>query len=281
VFAILLVTLAAFIFAPPTPLPHSVSNSIQWQNIVLSVAAGLFAFGGWHMVTYVAGETIRPERTIPLALLLGTSVVTVCYIALNAAYVTVLPLDKVAASDRIAADAADAVMGRGGGILMAVLVVFSGFGSLNGVILAGPRVYYAMAQDGLAFRWLGEVHTRFQTPHRALWLQAIWSSLLVAAFSYRDLFMSVVYTEWIFFALMVAGIFILRRRSNYAPAYHMWGHPFTSAIFIAASLVIVVMQIAEKPGPRLMGLALVALGLPVYYLWKRAPRAKTNPDLVQ
>jgi APA family basic amino acid/polyamine antiporter len=264
---------AAFAHAPERAAATPVTTDITWQNVVLAIAAGLFAFGGWHMVTYVAGETVNPQRTIPLALFFGTAIVTVCYIALNAAYLAVLPLEKVASSSRIAADAADAVMGHGGATVMGLLVVFSAFGALNGVILAGPRVYYAMAQDGLAFRWLGVAHARFQTPMRALVAQAVWASVLVAAYSYRDLFMGVVYTEWIFFALMAAGIFVLRRRAGYQPSYRMWGYPVTPAIFIVASLVIVVVQVAEKPGPRLMGLALVALGMPVYYFWKRTRHA--------
>jgi basic amino acid/polyamine antiporter, APA family len=122
---------------------------------------------------------------------------------------------------------------------MAVLVVVSTFGAVNGIILAGPRVYYSMAQDGLVFSWVGVLHERFHTPHRALILQAVWASLLTLTGTYRALFTRVVYTEWTFFALMAGGLFVLRRRSNYAPRYRMWGYPIIPAVFIIASLTIV------------------------------------------
>ncbi len=117
--------------------------------------------------------------------------------------------------------------------MMAVLVMISTFGAVNGIILAGPRVYYAMAEDGLLFRWLGAVHPRFQTPHRALVLQGALASLLALTDSYRALFTRVVYTEWIFFALMAAGLFRLRRRADYRPAYRIWGYPVVPGLFVA------------------------------------------------
>ncbi|NIP79115.1 MAG: APC family permease, partial [Gemmatimonadetes bacterium] len=190
-------------------------------DFALALVAGLFAFGGWHMVTYNAEETLDPERTIPRALVVGTLVVTACYILLNAVYLYVLPLETVAASDRVAADAADAVLGRGGGMIMSALVVFSTFGALSGIILAGPRVYYAMARDGLLFRWLGEVHPRYRTPHRAIVLQAVWASVLVSTGTYRALFTRVIYTEWIFFGLMAVGLILLRRGPGPTPPYQV------------------------------------------------------------
>lgn len=245
------------------------SQGISVGKFALAVAAGLFAFGGWHMVTYTAEETRRPERTIFLALIIGTLTVTACYIALNAAYFYALPLEKVASSTRVAADAAEAVIGRRGGATISAVVIFSTFGAVSGVILAGPRVYFAMARDGLLFRWIAAVHPRFQTPHRAIVLQAIWASVLVATGTYRALFTRVIYTEWIFFGLMVLGLFLLRRRSNYAPRYRAWGYPVLPAVFILASFYIVANTIVSEPRDSLMGLGIVALGLPVYYLWAR------------
>ncbi|MFC1543696.1 APC family permease [Gemmatimonadota bacterium] len=242
-------------------------GSFTLQAFALALVAGLFAFGGWHMVTYAAEETIRPERTIPRALLIGTLTVTACYIAMNAVYMHVLPLDRVIASERIAADAADVILGSGGAGLMSGLVVFSTFGALSGIILAGPRVYYSMANDGLIFRWLGGIHPRFRTPHRAIALQAVWSSVLVATGTYQALFTRVVYTEWIFFAMMAFGLFRLRRRRDYRPSYRIWGYPIVPAIFVLASAAIVFNQIVGDPGESAFGLALVLVGLPVYYFW--------------
>jgi APA family basic amino acid/polyamine antiporter len=243
-------------------------------GFLLALIAGLFAFGGWHMVTYAGDETIEPERTIPRALLIGTIIVTVCYIALNAVYLYILPLETVISSSRVAADAADAVLGYGGGAVMSGLVLFSTFGALSGIVLTGPRVYYAMANDGLTFRWLGEPHPRFLTPHRAIVAQAVWSSVLVATGTYRALFTRVVYTEWIFFGLMAAGLFLLRRRPGYAPRYRVWGFPVIPAVFVVSTALIVGNQIISEPGESAFGLLLVLVGLPVYYVWLRGRGGK-------
>ena len=242
-------------------------QEISIGNFALAIAAGLFAFGGWHMVTYTAEETRNPRRTIPLALIIGTLTVTACYIALNAAYFYALPFEKVASSTRVAADAAEAVIGRRGGATISAVVIFSTFGAVNGIILVGPRVYFAMAQDGLLFRWVAALHPRYQTPHRAIVLQAVWASVLVVTGTYRALFTRVIYTEWIFFGLMVLGLFLLRRRPGYEPTYRTWGYPVLPAIFILASLFIVANQIVSEPRNSLIGLGMVALGLPVYFLW--------------
>jgi APA family basic amino acid/polyamine antiporter len=166
-------------------------------DFALAVGAGLFAFGGWHMVTYSAGETRRPERVIPRALLIGTLTVTACYIALNAACLYLLPLDRVIHSTRVAADAAEVLIGPRGAAAISGLVTISAFGVLNGVILAGPRVYLAVANRYRAFSWMGAIHPRFHTPHIAILIQAGWSCVLVATGTYRELFSRVVYTEWI------------------------------------------------------------------------------------
>jgi basic amino acid/polyamine antiporter, APA family len=237
---------------------------------IRALGAGLFAFGGWHMVTYTAEETVDPERTIPRALVLGVSIVIACYVALNGVYLYVLPLGKVIVSQRIAADAADAVLGSGGAGIVSALVVFSTIGALGGLVLAGPRVYYAMAQDGLLFRWVAEVHPRFRTPARAILLQGMWSSALVATGTYRALFTRVVYTEWIFFGLMAFGLVLARRRASYAPRYRMWGYPVIPAVFALAALMVAATQIVTQPAESITGLLIVAAGLPVYYLWGRS-----------
>ncbi|MFC1783922.1 APC family permease [Planctomycetota bacterium] len=242
-------------------------KTVTLKGFFLAWAAGLFAYGGWHMVTYNSEETINPRKTIPRALILGTLIVTACYIAMNAVYMYVLPLDQVASSKRIAADAADAVLGRGGGAFMAALVMFSTAGALTGIILCGPRVYYAMAQDGLLFQWMADIHPRFKTPHRAIILQAIWSSVLVFLFSYGDLFMGVVYTEWIFFGLMALGLILLRRRTGLKRDYKIWGYPVVPVLFIISSFSIVIAQLINEPRKTILGLSIVIIGLPVYFLW--------------
>jgi APA family basic amino acid/polyamine antiporter len=241
------------------------------REFLLAMVAGLFAYGGWHMVTYTAGETRMPARVIPSALLWGVSIVTACYVALNLVYLRVLPLEVVRSSTRIAADAADAVVGRGGSVVLAALVMMSSVGALTGIVLTGPRVYYSMAQDGLAPRWMAHVHARFRTPSHAIVAQAVWASVLAATGAYRQIFTRVVYTEWLFFALMAAGLVVLRRRPDYHPEYRTWGYPVVPILFVVASLAIVINQFVSAPRDASLGLGFVALGVPVYH-WRNAHR---------
>jgi APA family basic amino acid/polyamine antiporter len=249
--------------------PAYTAGDVTLRGFVLAIAAGLFAYGGWHMVTYTAGETKDASRTLPRALLIGTLIVTACYAGLNAIYLRVLPLEAVRASTRVAADAADVMFAGGGAQMMAILVMVSTFGAVNGIILMGPRVYYSMAQDGTLFKWLGVAHPTFGTPHRAIVIQGVWASVLAFTNTYGALFSRVIYTEWIFFAAMAAGLMLLRKRSTYRPAYRIWGYPIVPIVFILASVVIVVMQILAVPRDSMIGLGMVLLGLPVYVVWSR------------
>jgi APA family basic amino acid/polyamine antiporter len=277
VLAVVAIVVVGFVadVPPAAPLTPEAARGggVSPAAFAAAVAAGLFAYGGWHMVSYAAEETVDPRRTIPRALVIGTLTVTALYVAVNAAYLRVLPPERLGASTRVAADFAEAVGGAAwgarGASLVSAVVVLSALGAMNGVILAGPRVYMAMARDGLLFRALGAVHPRFRTPHRALLLQAAWAAVLVATGSYRALFTRVVYTEWIFFALMAAALFRLRRRPGYAPAYRAWGYPVAPALFVAASAAIVVSQLVAEPVDGALGLLLVLAGLPVYLIWGR------------
>jgi APA family basic amino acid/polyamine antiporter len=269
VVAIAGVAAIAFALGARVPMSSDGAAPVSTGGFLLAVGAGLFAYGGWHMVTYAAGETIDARRTIPRALVAGTAIVTACYVLMNVAYLHVLPLSRAAASTRIAADAADAVLGHGGAVVMSVLVVVSTFGALGGIILAGPRAYLAMAQDGLIFRAFADVHPRFRTPHRTIVLQAVWACVLVLTGSYRVLVARVVYTEWIFFALMAFGLVALRRRRDFAPAYRA---PLGSALplgFAVAALLVAANQVVAAPVESLTGLLLVLAGWPVYVMWAR------------
>ncbi len=263
---------AGFAWHGAAPVSSLADTPVTSRGFILAIAAGLFAYGGWHMVTYTAGETRDAAKTIPRALLLGTLIVTACYAGLNAIYLRVLPLEAVRASTRVAADAADVLLGGGGASIMAALVMVSTFGAVNGIILVGPRVYYSMARDGLLFRTLGAVHPVFGTPHRAIVLQAVWASALALTNTYGALFSRVVYTEWIFFALMAAGLIRLRQREGYRPTYRIVGYPLVPILFIVASIVIAVMQMLASPRDSAIGLGIVIAGLPVYGVWSR-PRS--------
>ena len=243
-------------------------------DVLSALAAALFAYGGWHIVTYSAEETVDPARTIPRALVWGTIIVTVTYLAMNAVYLWVLPLDEVAASSRVAADFADRLLGRGGGTLMSGLVMFSAIGGLAGTILGGPRVYFAMARAGQLFGWLGAVHPRFGTPHRAILVQAAWASALVATGSFRALFTRVIYTEWFFFALVAIGLLRLRRRpiAGAAPAWRMRGVPLLPVAFALVAVAVALNAVRRSPLDSTAGLALVLAGVPAYYAWQRQRR---------
>jgi APA family basic amino acid/polyamine antiporter len=155
--------------------------------------------------------------------------------------------------------------------VLAALVMMSSVGALTGIVLTGPRVYYSMGQDGLAPRWMARVHPTFRTPSHAIAAQAIWASVLAATGAYRQIFTRVVYTEWLFFALMAGGLFVLRRRPDYQPEYRAWGYPIVPAVFIVVSLAIVINQFVSAPADAAIGLGFVALGVPVYY-WRNAHR---------
>jgi basic amino acid/polyamine antiporter, APA family len=249
-------------------------DAITPSNFLLAIGAGLFAFGGWHMVTYTAEETKDPERTIPRSLVIGILIVTACYVGLNVIYLSVLSIDSVIKSTRVAADAFEALIGPAGGSFVSALVMFSAFGALNGVILAGPRVYYQMAQDGLLFKWGAAVHPVYRTPGRAILLQALWGIVLVATGTYRELVGRVIYTEWIFFALLAIGVVLLRRRPDYVPKWRMPGVPVIPVIFALVSFAIVINQLRADPRNSLIGLGLVVVGLPIYLMW--AARTPAN-----
>ena len=250
--------------------PGAEPPPIGMANFLLAVGAGLFAFGGWHMVTYTAEETKDPQRTIPRSLVIGILIVTASYVGLNAIYFNVLSVPEVMKSTRVAADTFERLVGPIGGSLVSALVMFSAFGALNGVILAGPRVYYQMAQDGLLFKWAAAVHPVYKTPGRAILLQALWGAVLVITGTYRQLVGRVIYTEWIFFALLALGVVLLRRRPDYVPKWRMPGVPAVPIVFAMVSFAIVVNQIRVDPTNSAIGLGMVVIGLPVYWIWGRS-----------
>ena len=252
------ILIAVAMLAPPvahTDPPLAAAGGIG--QLLLAISAGLFAYGGWHQATYSAGETIAPEKTIPRALIAGMLIVTACYLALNAAYLRVLPLQTVLNSQHIAADAAQVLIGPRAAATVAILVIVSAFGGLSGVVLQGPRVYYAMAEDGLAPRGMGVAHQKFHTPHLAILAQAVWACALVLTGTYRTLFTRVVYTEFLFFGLMAIGLMRLERRLTMAPL-----------LFLFGCVVVVTNQLAADLKEAAIGLLLVLAGLPVYFFLK-------------
>lgn len=230
----------------------------------------LWAYEGWNTCTFAAGEVKNPQRDVPLALILGTVAVIVLYVGLNLVYYRVLTVPEVASSTRVGADAAVRIFGRTGSQLVALLIIISTLGSLNGSILAAPRVYYAMAKDGLFFRWCAAVHPRFRTPHLALLFQGFWALLLVVMGTYEQLFTYVIFAAWLFYALTGFAVIVLRRtQPALARPYRVFGYPWVPIAFVLTSAWFIVNTLVEKPVESGLGALMVGLGAPVYWIWRR------------
>jgi len=244
----------------------------------VAMVGAFWAYEGWNCCTFAAGEVRRPERNVPLALILGTAAVIAIYLAMNLVYYHVLPMDQVARSSRVGADAAVRIFGRTGSYLVSLLIIISTLGSLNGSILAAPRVYYAMARDGLFFRWCARVHPRFHTPHLALLVQGVWAIVMVAAGTYEQLFTYVIFAAFVFYALTALAVVVLRRTQPDAPRpYRVFGYPYVPIIFVLGSACFLVNTLVEKPVEAGFGAAMLAAGVLVYGFWKRRAAPGSNP----
>jgi len=244
----------------------------------VAMVGAFWAFEGWNCCTFAAGEVERPERNVPLALILGTGAVIAIYVALNLVYYHVLPMDQVARSSRVGADAAVRIFGRTGSYLVSLLIIISTLGSLNGSILAAPRVYYAMAKDGLFFRWCARVHPRFHTPHVALFMQGVWAIALVAAGTYEQLFTYVIFAAFVFYALTALAVVVLRRtRPEASRPYRVFGYPFVPIIFVLGSGWFLVNTLIEKPVEAGCGGVMLGIGILVYGFWRRWATPVPNP----
>jgi APA family basic amino acid/polyamine antiporter len=243
----------------------------------VAMVAVLWAYEGWNTCTFAAGEVKNPQRNLPLALILGTSAVILLYLLLNLVYYRTLAPTEVAASSRVGAEAAVKIFGRGGSQFVSLLIIISTLGSLNGSILAAPRVYYAMARDGLFFRWCGAVHPRYRTPHLALLLQGVLAVALVMLGTYEELFTYVIFAAWVFYALTAFAVIVLRRKLPNAPRpYRVFGYPWVPLAFVATSTLFLLNTLVERPRQAGLGAILVALGVPVYLLWRRSSTASVK-----
>ena len=238
----------------------------------VAMSKALFAYDAWNTVTFAAEEVREPQRNLPRALVAGTLVTTFAYAAVCAAYLYVLPLDRMAnvIENRVAADVAGAVLGRTGVTLVSLAILGSTFGCLNGLILGGARVLFAMARDGVFFRAAGRIDPRRQTPSGALVLQGGWSVVLALSGSYDRLLTYVTFASLAFNALTVVALFVLRRTRAATPRpYRTWGYPVTPALYLAGAMFFLVYIFAGDPRDACAGLALVALGLPAYALFRK------------
>jgi APA family basic amino acid/polyamine antiporter len=274
---------------PAARLPQpSMWSGVHWNLATFTILATalvgpLFSSDAWNNVTFTGSEIVNPRRNLPLALFLGTFTVCSLYLACNWTYLHVLPFFgsaqasgalgrgiQYAAEDRVATAAARVMLGGKGAVLMAAAIIISTFGCMNGMILAGARVYYAMAKDGLFFRAVGRVDPQHHTPAISLIVQAAWAALLTLTGTYSELLEYVVFAVLLFYVLTIAGVFRLRRIRPETPRpYRAWGYPILPAAYMALALFVEWALLTHKTGRSLAGLIIVAVGVPVFFLWRR------------
>ena len=252
-------------FAPVVP-PGLARPAVAFGVAMIAV---LWTYESWYFITFAAGEVKRPQRTLPLALLFGILALMAIYVSVNLAYLYALRIDEMQGVTRIAERAATALVGQWGATFVALTVVMSTFGCNAPAILAGSRLLFAMAHDGLFFRATGAVHQVYRTPHVAIVGLTIWSAVLALSGTYEQLFTYVMFTSILFNIAGGVAVFRLRARQPGHPRpYRVWGYPVVPVLFIAGSLAFVANTLVERPVESLAGVGLLALGLPVYWYWR-------------
>jgi APA family basic amino acid/polyamine antiporter len=244
-------------------------NAVRLTGVAM--VGALFSSDAWNNVTFTAGEIRRPQRDLPLSLALGVGSVSILYLLCNLVYLMALPLESIqtVAEDRVATAVIAQILGPAATQVMAVAVLISTFGCVNGLVLAGARVYYAMAEDGLFFAGVRKLDPVTHTPNRSLWIQCAWASALTLSGRYSDLLDYVIFAVLLFYILTIVGLFVLRRtRPGMERPYRAIGYPVLPAIYIAAAGLIEVLLLLYKPNYTWPGLILVLLGVPVYFVWR-------------
>jgi APA family basic amino acid/polyamine antiporter len=237
-----------------------------------AMVGSLFSSDAWNNVAFASTEVKNPRRNLPLALGLGTALVCLMYLLANVAYISVLPLSGIqnAAQDRVGTAAAQVIFGEAGLAIMAIAIMISTFGCSNGLVLAGARVYYAMSHDGVFFRSVGGVDPRHRTPKAALWVQAVWTSILALSGTYSNLLDYVIFAAVLFYFLTVIALFRLRKlRPDLARPYRVIGYPWMPAVYLGAMGLLMVDLLLKKPLYTWPGLIIVMIGIPVYFVWRR------------
>jgi basic amino acid/polyamine antiporter, APA family len=240
--------------------------------LAISQVGSLFSSDAWNNVTFTAGEVQNPKRNLPLSLALGTGIVIFLYVMANVVYLNVLSLEaiKTAPADRVGTLVMQTMYGATGASLMAIAILISTFGCCNGLILAGARVYYAMAKDGVFFKRVGELHATYKTPVAALVVQGIWTCMLCLSGTYGQLLDYIIFAVLVFYIMTIAGLFRLRKtQADAERPYKAIGYPVLPAIYIVVALFIDVVLLLYKPQYTWPGLIIVLLGVPVYFLTVR------------
>ena len=242
----------------------------SWAGFGLGLVTVLWAYNGWQDATYVGGEVRDPGRNLPRALTLGTLIVMGVYLAVNAAYLAVLPMDAIARSPLVAADVAVRLFGGIGNALIAALVCVSTFGTMNGGTMCYPRIFYAMAEDRLFFRGIASVHPRYGTPHAAIALTAALAIAFLWVRTFEQLIEIFILGVLPFWALGAGAVILLRRRRpDLTRPYRTPGYPVVPILFIVATAGLLINSLVQRPEPTMASFAAILAGVPIYYLWRR------------
>jgi APA family basic amino acid/polyamine antiporter len=246
------------------------THSLTVAGFFAALVAALWAYDGWNNVSMVASEIRRPQRSLPIALIGGTLAVIAIYLTANAAYFHVLSAQQVGASERVAADMMRSVVGQWGGAAVSVAAMISIFAALNGSILSGARVPYAMARDGRFFSAVGRVNAAYHTPGVSILALSAWSALLVLSGRYEQLFTYVIFASWILYGMTTAAVIVLRRKRPDLPRpYKTLAYPVLPVLFVLVAISLVLSTLFDSPRESLLGLAIIFLGLPFYFHWRR------------
>ena len=248
---------------------------LSWVGFGLALVSVMWAYDGWADLTFIAGEVKDPARTMPRAIIGGVLAVVAIYLAVNLAYLFLLSIPEMTGSALVASDAAQKIFGAVGASVAAAVVMVSTFGATNGSMMTGPRIFYAMAEDGNFFRPVAAVHREWKTPYAAIALAAALGIGYVLLRNFQQLADSFVLGIWPFYALAVGAVFILRRRRpDVERPYRTWGYPLAPAIFLVASISMLLNSAINNARDTLIGFGIILLGIPVFYLWKgRRPHA--------
>jgi basic amino acid/polyamine antiporter, APA family len=278
VAGLLLIIATAFFWHGKAGAVHSgISGGFSFSHFGVALIACVLACDGWVQLSFVAGEIRNPQRNILLALSIGSAACTAVYLLANMAYMRVLSIPEIAASEHVGASVAERVMGHAGGGLVSLIILMSIVGTLNGCFLTSPRIYFAQARDGLFFRKFAEIHPQHQTPGFAIIAQGLWAAVLLVSGSYESLVDYAMFAIWLSYGFMVAGVIVLRiKRPALVRPYRMWGYPVTPILFLLITTWFLGNMIVNRPVPSLAGLGLILTGVPIYFAWARQYRVSPS-----
>jgi len=267
---------SAFFFRKAAPVHFLAPPAgLTLQGFGMALVASLVAYDGWSNLSFVNGEVVKPQRTLPRAVAIGVGVAMAVYLLANIAYLRVLTPAAIAGAARVGSDVAQQTMGAAGAAFLSVTVLISMLGACNGTVMTAPRLYFAQALDGLFFRRFAKVHPTYRTPSVSVVAQGVWGALLAATGSYELIINYAIFCAWAFYALVVIGLMILRRSQPDVPRpYRLWGYPLTPLLFAGVAVLVLVNSVITTPLPSLSGLGIILAGIPVYFYWRRQHAVK-------